>query len=31
VDDDMDAVRIDAPPTKRMRVFEPFMFVENDD
>lgn len=31
LDDEMDGVRVDAPQAKRMRTFEPFMFVENDD
>ena len=30
VDDDMDALRVDAPPVKKQRVFEPFMFVDDD-
>lgn len=30
LEDDMDGVRVDAPPAKKQRVFEPFLFVEDD-
>lgn len=30
LDDELDGVRVDAPPAKRQRFFEPFAFVDDD-